>query len=309
MGDDGVLTVESAAQRGAVSPSPVGATGRAAAVPIPSRWPTIDLPTHSVVWLLLWNLACAVCGVLFGSSAFLGGWLSPLFSGFSRLDDARRAGAKTAASRRAAGAPPWEADGWSHERTDVRDASQRGLHAGLTALCVGPVVIGGLIVLGEFWTRSGVVFASLASVAVCVLALLAFARYQQGGVQVRYTQVPYVPGTRATFFVAMTAGGSRLRDTRLVLRCWGPRTGRTPGIVWSQELNPHEDASPGPDEFVEVAFDIPAGLPSNAPHGKKPVHWHLVVAGRTNWGKVVEFMPVPVYDVAVAASDATGGAR
>lgn len=219
---------------------------------------------------------------------------------------------KARAARAAAGGAPWTVDFSGPPGMAVRGVWHRGLPPAaflLSSGSVGAMARGAEYLISGAWTGYRGVMSFVAASCVTALAILVYRAMQQGGVQVRCPQVPQVPGTRATFFVAMTAGGSRLRDTRLVLRCWGPRTGKPPGIVWSQEVNPHDDASPGPEEFVEVAFDIPAGLPSNAPHAKKPVHWHLVVAGRTNWGKVVEFMPVPVYDTAGASPDATGGAR
>ena len=88
-----------------------------------------------------------------------------------------------------------------------------------------------------------------------------------------------------------------------MLRCVGPAydlegkvvSKRIPVTRWSRVVDLPPVRSPGPDEFVEVTFDIPADRPGTALHADAPVRWELLVSGRTRWGRLVETFVVPVY--------------
>lgn len=167
----------------------------------------------------------------------------------------------------------------------------------------GPARGGGLFmaagaVAGVDFVRTGLgpVSTTLAAIPVTYLAVALFRAHQQGGLQVRWPSFPIRPGGRTVFHIATTPGGSRLSDTIVALRCHGPlgefdAWNHYPMTVAYLPA----DRTPGPDEFVEVAFEIPADAPSNDLHAKRPTRWELVVAGDTPWGEIVEVITVPVY--------------
>jgi hypothetical protein len=121
----------------------------------------------------------------------------------------------------------------------------------------------------------------------------------QGEVEVRWRPETLVPGRRATFFVGTPADGQRLRGASFVLRCVSPPTRRVPSphlptVVWSETKVAAADRAPGPDDFLEVTFDLPPDAPPSALDAATPTWWELLVRGRTSWGAVTESFLVPV---------------
>jgi hypothetical protein len=141
---------------------------------------------------------------------------------------------------------------------------------------------------------------------VLLLVLWATRYLAQGGLEVRWTTSTLAPGRRATFLVATTGGASRLLDAECLLRGVGPRDdldvlpdgAHDSGALWSETIALDDARAPGPDEFVEVAFDLPDDVPASALDAKPPVYWELVVRGRTLWGTVTESFLVPIHAAA-----------
>jgi hypothetical protein len=154
---------------------------------------------------------------------------------------------------------------------------------------------------------SGFVGAALLAAPVALALVIAGWLVARGAPQIRFAPFPAFVGTRVRLYVAMSAGSARLEDAAALLRCVEGTGLGVPGwIDWHAVSEVRPDACPGPDEFVEVAFDVPAGAPGTRLHADRPVWWELVVAGRTRWGPVVETFVVPVY--AAPPTQGTSGA-
>ncbi len=197
-------------------------------------------------------------------------------------------------TRRAAdeGRPIWQTDRRWGPQGEVLAPWQRTLPGTRWLL-----FLAGNVAAIDFARRGfGPVSAVALAIPVTYVAVALFRAHQQGGLQVRWPSFPIRPGGRVVFHIATTPGGSRMTDTIVALRCHGPL-----GTFDAWDHYPMTvtylpaDRTPGPDEFVEVAFDIPADAPSNDLHAKRPTRWELVVAGDTPWGEIVEVLPVPVY--------------
>ena len=116
----------------------------------------------------------------------------------------------------------------------------------------------------------------------------------QGGVEVRWVVETIATGRRAVLYIATPARGTRLLDARYLLRCVEPVPGHTRAEVWSAERSSRDLGPPGPDEFVNVTFDLPASAPASLLGTMPPVYWELLVHGRSLWGDVTESFLLPV---------------
>lgn len=200
----------------------------------------------------------------------------------------------------ARGRPVWDADWRGGRATLGRSILSRRVPAQVHMILVVLIAMAVSFLLDaspgvETWIAAFV----LASLFVIPAAWLVF----RGGAQLTFERFPYLLGTRATFFVATTTGSPRLEDASVLLRCVGPAydlegrvvSNRFPVTKWSRVVELPPDRSPGPDEFVDVTFDLPADRPGTTLHAEAPVRWELLVHGRTRWGKLTETFVVPVY--------------
>ncbi|MCE9637658.1 MAG: hypothetical protein K8T90_18315 [Planctomycetes bacterium] len=64
--------------------------------------------------------------------------------------------------------------------------------------------------------------------------------------------------------------------------------------LWQAEVRAAENEAPGPQQFVQVEFDIPAEVPATGTPAARPIVWELIVHGRSTWGDVTEAFEVPV---------------
>lgn len=171
-----------------------------------------------------------------------------------------------------------------------------GLHTALGLSLTLAVFWGGVLVARGL-TLPG---ALLAGAPVLWTVLAVAAGLYRGRVLVRVERLPLRTGEPLTLAVATTPGGERLRDARLLLRCIRKTSSRWRSrfeTEWSQEISQPAERCPGPDEFVEVTFEPPAGAPGTGPVGKAPpnVWWEIAVGGRTPWGRQSAVVLLPVF--------------
>ena len=230
-----------------------------------------------------------------------------MIAAVTRLDR-RRHRARVHATVRS-GRPLWESD-WTGSRRLLR----RGA---MGARVSAPVWIAAMIFMFPcaayaVAARTWEVRLTAALVPVTFFVVTYAWVVLRGGVQVRLARFPDVVGESATFHVATTEGSPRLRDTIVQLRCDSPvrmRSGSLglylPTLVrryWTQDRMLSPERQPGPDEFVEVSFDVPADVPGAVLSGGPPVRWELTVSGSSRWGDVEETFLVPVYERPTSAS-------
>jgi hypothetical protein len=123
-----------------------------------------------------------------------------------------------------------------------------------------------------------------------------------GTARLDFTRFPYAPGGPATFRFGMSEGGATFESVGFALRRVVERPGRpfaSQHEVFDCEAlspRPFRDLLPGPEQFVEVTFDVPADAAPTRLSDPLPQYWALDVVGRTSAGRFAETFLVPIYE-------------
>jgi hypothetical protein len=100
----------------------------------------------------------------------------------------------------------------------------------------------------------------------------------------------------------MSEGGASFETVDFALRRVVERPGRPFAsqheVFDCEALSPRPllDLLPGPEQFVEVTFDVPPDAAPTRLSDALPQYWALDVVGRTSAGRFAEAFLVPVYD-------------
>jgi hypothetical protein len=242
-----------------------------------------------------WGRVALVLGVVALAGAVLA---LIVFLVLGRVERSAQAKKDLAVERRAEA--PWEADNrWDPEGISVSHAGAKRRRTAwdwapyplfLAAFAAGIVVqIGWLALLGG----GGAVIWFIARGAHASglgKAHLSFARF------------PFHPGERAEMTFGFEEGGASFEHVRYVLRRYvespdGERgRGARCDAVAQIEFAPPEGLLPGPDQYVTLAFDIPADAGGTRLSARWPSYWELEVVGRTNRGPYRVLFLIPVYE-------------
>jgi hypothetical protein len=249
------------------------------------------LATPQKLLSLQWAFgAAALCGALGAGLGFL-------------LERRRRR--SHAAARAAHPDEPWLWDHpWDPTGASVTSAQRWGrassrwsaTRARRTAWLVAIVVVAGW--LGPLYGTS--------IVWIAVLALLwawdAWHAHGAGTTRVSYAKFPFHPGERVTLRFAVSEGGASFRRARFHLRHvrehvahgW-IRAALTQSTI---VIDRPPGMLPGPEEEIELTFDVPEGAPGTrlSDPDSEPSYWVLDVVADTSAGPFTESFLVPIYE-------------
>lgn len=125
-----------------------------------------------------------------------------------------------------------------------------------------------------------------------------------GASRLAFVRFPYAPGETVALRWHPAAGIGRARDGRFTLRCVAERydrhdEGQNPTLVheavWSGTWHLDGERAFDPRRPLELAFEVPSGLPSTSLSSGAVVFWELEVALDLPGFDFVESYLVPVY--------------
>jgi hypothetical protein len=130
-----------------------------------------------------------------------------------------------------------------------------------------------------------------------------------GTSRVTYAEFPFFVGGRATLRFGLDEGGATFHSARYFLRRVRETPHRFTSVHHADDWYEIEgfvdgDALPGPEQYVEVSFDVPADVGGTWLSGHHPRYWVLDVEGETSAGPYAESFLVPIY-VRPRAGDAS----
>jgi hypothetical protein len=212
--------------------------------------------------------------------------------------------------RRAAAARPRPSEPWLADHDwNPTGTSRSTLHRVLLA------AERRLLFPGGWWIVAWIGLALLATMArtgvrwpamTIVLALATWLAWQiwrlhgVGTALVGYARFPFHPGETVTLRFGMAEGGATFHRAKFFLRRIGesrPSRGRswaTTKFELSESRPP--GALPGPNQFVELTFDVPATAIGTCLSTPDPRYWVLDVVAATSAGPYCASFLVPIYD-------------
>jgi hypothetical protein len=123
-----------------------------------------------------------------------------------------------------------------------------------------------------------------------------------GSSHVAFASFPFAPGGRATLRFGTSADGATFETVsfglRRVVEVEGRLIAKEHVVVASEPIPPTPPvaALPGPEQYVEVSFDVPADAAPTRLSDAFPSYWVMDVVGTTSAGPFAETFLVPIYE-------------
>jgi hypothetical protein len=148
----------------------------------------------------------------------------------------------------------------------------------------------------------------MVTAALVVWGWRAWRAHGAGSMRVSYAKFPFHPGERVTLYFGASEGGAsfhrvafHLRHVREVAR--GPFGWRGAYAASTITVERPPGLLPGPEQDVEIVFDVPARAPGTCLSDALPQYWSLDVVANTSAGPYCESFLVPIYDRPSALPD------
>jgi hypothetical protein len=185
---------------------------------------------------------------------------------------------------------PWDPEG--ETLGAVRRALEHGWTRpgclGLAAFVLVPTIVA--------FAASGLRAAAFAALGASA-AWAAFAVWRGHGLgacRVAYAKFPFHPGETVTLRIGVSEGGASFTHAEFHLRRIDERSGE-PQVVFERTIRRPPGLLPGPEQYVELDFDVPATAGGTELLSLRPSYWVLDVVARTTAGPYCGSFLVPIY--------------
>jgi hypothetical protein len=234
-----------------------------------------------------------------------GGGLGFLFARFMERSERRAASAREARVRSHREAP-WLADNvWEPAGTSIRHAGARRRIRRREWLPL-PLAVAALaftIPFGSIFPEHlpYYVFGILGAVVVWMIWMTA-SRATLGRSHLAFARFPFHPGERVELTFGLDEGAASFEAVRYVLRRYEERPHGWQDlsvrchVTFETEFSAEDGVLPGPENFVQLRFDVPPDAPGTFLSADWPSYWELEVAGETSRGPYRVMFLVPVYE-------------
>jgi hypothetical protein len=208
------------------------------------------------------------------------------------------AAAKLRAERRRRPAEPWA---WDHA-WDPAGAAGSWLRPWLAAMdgrearysLAGLQLVGAVPLL--LLDARELPFLWMMGVTLTHSAWLAWRVHGFGTAHLSFTEFPYAPGGSVALHFGMSEGGASFRSVAFRLRRIRETVGPSSVVEFEGLAAPRRGGLPGPNQDVEIVFDVPADAGGTRLSASPPEYWRLDVAGDTSAGAYAETFLVPIYE-------------
>lgn len=155
-----------------------------------------------------------------------------------------------------------------------------------------------------FAVGGGVAGAAIAAVPVTWIAVSAWLAASDGKTRLTYVEFPYAIPGEVTLRFGLDEACSAFESLWFTLRCIReepagsllPRRSAFCKLVWVENRKCGPGLRlPAPGSDVDVAFELPPGLPGTRLRDPFPTYWELRVAGKSGAGPYEEHFLVPIY--------------
>jgi hypothetical protein len=160
------------------------------------------------------------------------------------------------------------------------------------------------VVLTVSWTTTAAVpWPVLAGVGaiVCWGAWVGWKIHGAGTTHVSFAKFPFHPGETVTLFVGTSDGGATYRHAEFHLHHVegfshaAPATAGTLRKHFHTVLSRPPGLMPGPQQDVEISFDLPPDVPGTSLSSPPASYWVLDVVANTSAGPYAESFLIPIY--------------